>query len=111
MTISGLIAASYPYLLITLLGTRVYFPALLGTDVIAAPDDRLLARTAILSQAALVLTAAIPMLGVTLAAFSGTAERMVLGTMSLVATLGFLFAFWLYCNIQRDVRRLRQGAD
>jgi hypothetical protein len=28
-----------------------------------------------------------------------------------VATLGFLFAFWLYCNIQHDVRRLREAAD
>jgi hypothetical protein len=111
MTISGLIAASYPYLLITLLGTRVYFPALLGSDTTQGPDDKLLARTANLSQAALVMTAAIPMLGVTLAAFSGATERLVLGLMSLVTVVGFLFAFWLYTNIQRDARRLREVTD
>jgi hypothetical protein len=108
MTISGLIAAAYPYLLITLLGTRVYFPALLGATAMEASDGKLLARTAVLSQLFLVMAAAIPMLGVTLAAFSRSAEQAVLGTMSLVAIIGFLFAFWLYYNIQRDIRRLRE---
>lgn len=107
MTLCGLIAAAYPYLLITRLSTRVYFPALLARGHTGPAERRALARAAAWSNVSLGIAAAIPMLGVMLAAFSGAAERVVLGTMSLVALVSFLFAFWMYRGIQRDLGALR----
>jgi serine/threonine protein kinase len=109
MTVCGLIAAAYPYLLITRLGTRVYYPALLRGGEAAPGDERALERSANWSHVFLGIAAVIPMLGVMLAAFSGAAERIVLGTMNLMALVGFLLAFWLYRGIQRDLGLLRDA--
>jgi eukaryotic-like serine/threonine-protein kinase len=109
MTLCGLIAAAYPFLLITRLGTRVYYPALLGGGETDPADERVLARTAAWAHVFLGIAAAIPMLGVMLAAFSGSAERFVLGTMNLLALVSFLFAFWVYRGIQRDLGLLREA--
>jgi serine/threonine protein kinase len=118
MAICGLIAASYPYLLITLLGTRVYFPALLESDAPDESDRKSLQLVGKVSHVFLATSAAVPLLGVllisTMSATAQTAaggQQVILSTLSLVGVLGFLLAFWLYRQIHRDLALLDRASE
>jgi hypothetical protein len=111
MMVCGLIAAAYPYLCITLLSVRVFFPALLGAEAPDETDRQALANVGKTSHVFLATAAAVPMLAVLLVSLSDTGHRLILGTLSLVGVVGFLLAFWLYRQIHRDVGLLERAGE
>ncbi|MCA9029489.1 MAG: serine/threonine protein kinase [Planctomycetaceae bacterium] len=107
LAICGLIAASYPFLLIAVFALRSIQPGICRGRVaaLAGIDYRGLARQA---NVHLVLTALVPLLSITLLALLDTNNRMALGWLSFGGSVGFLLAFLLNQAIQHDVRVLDQ---
>jgi serine/threonine protein kinase len=92
----GLIAAAYPYFLVTFLAVRVLYPALLGPAGPGPADRPALARVErelIRYRAAAV---AVPLLAVALLAPSaGVSNRWAVGVLSLAGLAGFILAYIL----------------
>ena len=107
MTICGLIAGSYPFFFISLLSTRVFYPAMIEADPTQGSGDQaLLSGLSRRSNVMLAVAAAVPMLSVFLVVFIGTGSRNVLYVLSGIGVIGFLLAFAAYRRISRDVSLL-----
>ncbi|MEZ5939775.1 MAG: serine/threonine-protein kinase [Planctomycetaceae bacterium] len=107
LAICGLIAASYPFLLITVFALRSIQPGICRGRVaaLAGINYRVVARQA---NVHLVLTALVPLLSITLLALLDTNNRMALGWLSFGGSVGFLLAFLLNQAIQHDILVLNQ---
>ena len=114
LLLCGLIAASYPFFLITLLSLRVIYPALLRGEKPNHGDSALLAKLGRTSGIYLFIAGGVPALSVVAlvvtSMFTDSESKMALVVLSLAGALGFAVAFALYRAIQRDVEALGEVA-
>ena len=75
LALCGIVATTYPYMLITFLGVRYFVPALVRHGIIAGPRRRDLKQTARRNKIFLMTSILVPMLGIWLVvAFGGNAD-------------------------------------
>ncbi len=95
LVICGLIAAAYPYFLVTFLAVRVLYPALLDGGLPSAADGPALRRVdRELSRYRTVATA-IPLLAVALLATRGLSNPTAVAVLSIAGLAGIALAFML----------------
>jgi hypothetical protein len=106
LIVCGLIAAAYPFLLVSLIALRCLLPALLPDAALTARDRSALNRLATQSWIALTLAAAVPMVAVLVLALSGLDRRQALVVLAAAGTAGFGFAVTAFRLLQRDTQTL-----
>jgi hypothetical protein len=108
----GIGAAVFPYFLLTALAVRVYFPALVRNGIVEGPRWHDLKRLRKLNMLHLALSAAVPMLGILLVAFSETEadHRWALKVVSGVGLAGFGLMFVLFRYIEDNLDALEKIA-
>ena len=93
LAICGLIAAAYPYFLVTFLAVRVFYPSLLGPTG-PSPSDRLaLARVERDLARYRAAASGVPLLAVALLASQGASSLLPLAVLGLTGMAGVLLAF------------------
>jgi serine/threonine protein kinase len=106
LVVCGLIAAAYPYFLITYLSVTVFFPKLLSSRDYSS-DDRLsihrIEREIGHYRAA---ATAVPLLAVALLAFRGTSNQLAIAVLSVAGLAGVGFAFLLEGRIRTALAAL-----
>ncbi len=110
MTLCGLIAAAYPYLLTTYLVTHVFYPVMLRQAPTTEEDERQLAAVPeqwAFYQACAVL---VPFMGMGMFIFRGieqtAAHQAALIALILSGILGFIAARWIHKKIEQDIAAL-----
>ena len=114
LVICGLIAAAYPYFLVTYLAVRVLYPTLLGTDGPAPSDAAALRRVEWELGPFRAAAAAVPLLTVALLATRGASNPAVVPVLSAAGLAGVAVAFVLESRIRADLAALAEvpaGAD
>jgi serine/threonine protein kinase len=114
LIICGLIAAAYPYFLITFFAVRVWYPALLGPGGPNAADQPALARVELDLSRYRAAATAVPLIGVALLAFrlavDGASQlreiAIAFAVLSLVGLAGTVLAFVLEGKIRKDLAAL-----
>jgi serine/threonine protein kinase len=112
LALCGIGAAVFPYFLLTALAVRVYFPALVRNGIVEGPRWHDLKRLRKLNMLHLALSAAVPMLGILLVAFSETEadHRWALKVVSGVGLAGFGLMFVLFRYIEDNLDALEKIA-
>ena len=113
LTICGLIAAAYPFFIISRVALRTWYPALLALSTGGSDDEAQLVRLTRRAGAYLLVAGGVPLIGLGLlviAGVTGGGERLVLGIMCGVGLAGLALAFWQYRETQRDVAALMSAA-
>jgi hypothetical protein len=108
--VCGLIAATYPYFLVTYRVVRVVYPALLGPDGPGPTDGPALRRVARELGVYRVLAAAIPLVAVGLIVALGVNDetRIAVGILAVTGVAGTLMAFVLESRIRADLQALTE---
>ncbi len=95
LVICGLIAAAYPYFLVTFLAVRVLYPALLNGGLPSSAESSALARVDRELGRYRTVAAAIPLLAVVLLATKGLSNPAAVVMLSVIGLAGILLAFVL----------------
>jgi hypothetical protein len=95
LVICGLIAAAYPYFLVTYLSVVVFYPMLLDTGGFTQDDRRALLRIERQIGRYRAAAAAVPLLAIGLLASHGTSHSGAAGVLSIVGLAGVGLAFLL----------------
>jgi hypothetical protein len=113
----GLVAAAYPFFLVTLYSLRVLYPALLEADPSRVGDEVSLNRLGVLMPRYLVTAALLPLLAIAMLIIapqlwpklplSGHFSTTVL---SVGGGIGYALIFWLYRKLQADLDAFRELA-
>lgn len=106
--VCGLIAATYPYFLVTYLAVRVMYPALLGPGGPGPGDEPALQRVERELGRYRVLAAAIPLAAIGLLGSLGVHNSFAVGVLSLTGVAGTLTAFVLEGRIRGDLAALAE---
>jgi len=113
LTLCGLIAATYPFFLVSFLSVRVFYPALLRKNLAAETDSQTLVAMGKKTGVFLLASAVVPALGVlscvTLELAGGAGghvHTIALVVLSLLGAFGFGLTFWLYRRLQADLAAL-----
>ena len=106
MTLCGLVAAAYPFLTVTFLALRSFYPPLIRLDSIRAADLEQLIRLGRLSWLYLLLAAFVPMLAVGTLVLTGSTAQFALRILCGLGLAGLLLAFALVRTIQSDLAAL-----
>ncbi|HKB06148.1 MAG TPA: serine/threonine-protein kinase [Gemmataceae bacterium] len=105
LILCGLFAAAYPFFMVSFLAVRVFYPALpLATTEAGGPAR--LERLARQVWPYLLLTAAVPVLSLTIVVLAGPGNRVLLAIFGTGGLIGFAVAFWLARAIQEDLAAL-----
>lgn len=106
LALCGLIAAAYPFFLITLLALRLFWPALVREGELTGDDCQALERAARRAGVYLLVAGCVPALSMLLLAVTSMATQshnpIALVVLSAVGAVGFGGAFWMYRTIQHD---------
>jgi hypothetical protein len=103
LVLCGLMAAAYPFLMITFLSVRVFYPPLFQAHAPGAEDLTGLERMGRLVWRYLLLAASVPMLAVAVLVLVGSNSQLALGVLSAGGLTGFGLAFWLSRLIEEDL--------
>ncbi len=95
LVICGLIAAAYPYFLVTFLAVRILYPALLHGGLPCADDAPLLRKVDRELSRYLTVATAIPLLALALLASKGLSNPITVGILSGAGLAGIALAFVL----------------
>lgn len=106
LVLCGLIAASFPFFVITFASTRLWYPALLRSGAIVPGDLAAVERLDRIMWRYLLTAASVPMLSVTALVLIRSQNRLVMGILAAGGLVGFSIAFWLYRTIQRNLAAL-----
>ena len=106
LTLCGLIAGTYPYLLVNIISIRFLLPKMLNR---AAPPPSLsdLLRTRKITRLFVALTAIAPMLAILLAVLFRSQQQITLIILSIAGLIGFLIALPLGREIDDDLEALQ----
>lgn len=110
LTLCGLIAAAYPFFLVSLIAVRCLYPSLVQNCSLSAddlPDYRRLGQSALFN---LFLAAAVPMLAVMILAVTGLDRRFALAVLAVAGTVGFGVSTTAFRLVQSDLNVLTQVA-
>ncbi len=106
LTLCGLIAAAYPFFLITFFSLRTLLPTLKPLQAEPEQMTKELRKLNRLSWGYLVSAASVPMLGVFALATMASQARYALGVMSACGLLGFGGILLLFRKLQSDIAAL-----
>ena len=116
MAICGLIAAAYPYFLMTTLVMRVYFPALMSQAPVSEDEETRLQAVPSYFSVYLFLSVLVPFAGIALFLVSGVdlrandvyavTHKVALSALFVSGVLGFLAILRLSKWIQDDIKAL-----
>ena len=106
--VCGLMAATYPYILVTFLCVRVVYPALLAKDGPGPTDGAAVRKVMRILDRYRVLAAAIPLAGVGLITGIGVTNPWAVGILSVTGVAGTLMAFSLERQIRADLAALAE---
>ena len=107
LVICGLIAAAYPYFLITFVAVRVWYPALLSRTGLVAGDAPALDRVEHEMSRYRAAATAVPLFAVALLASRGTSQPIAVAVLSVIGLAGTLLAFVLENRTRSDLAALR----
>ena len=110
LAVCGLIAAAYPYFIITFLAVRVLYPALLGPAGPDPSDGPALARVGKELGVFRLLATLVPLAAVMLLALRGMSDDAALATagLSVAGLVGTLLAFGLEGRTRADLAALAE---
>ena len=91
----GLIAAAYPYFLVTYVSVTVFYPALLSRGDFGADDRKALQQIGREIGRYRAAAAAVPLLAVALLAFRGASNQLAVAVLSVAGLAGVALAFLL----------------
>ncbi len=114
LALSGLIAAAYPFFLVTFLCVRVYYPAHLSRVRAGAEDFRSLQRLQRNAGIYLYMAVGVPALAILVQLITSAADARntpALIGLSALGFLGSLFALLLYRIIQSDTEALLRAVN
>ncbi len=106
LALCGLIAGTYPYLLVNFLSVRFLLPKMLNRDA-PPPSRRELTRTRRISRLFVALTAIAPMLAILLAVLFRSHQQITLIVLSIAGLIGFLVALPLGRETDEDLEALQ----
>lgn len=114
LTVCGVFVATYPFLVVTWLCTRVYYLAFITPGSAGADDMAMLARVDSWRWRYLAMAGALPMLLLALGTFLGPSmgsrwASTLLGIFGFVSVAGFILALWLFQAIQADIVLLKEA--
>lgn len=109
LAVCGLIAAAYPYFLVTFLAVRALYPACLGPAGPVGGDGAALARVGRELGHFRMVAAAVPLLAVALLASGGAPSPSAVAVLGGAGLAGTLFAFVLEGRIRADLAALTEG--
>jgi TIR domain len=114
LAICGAFVATYPFLVVTWLCARVYYPAFIAPGSVAADDIAMLTRVDSWRWRYLAIAGALPMLVLALGLILGSSvgsrsATILLGISGFVGVAGFIFALFLFQAIQDDIALLKQA--
>ncbi|MFO1064059.1 MAG: serine/threonine-protein kinase [Pirellulales bacterium] len=111
LTISGLIAAVYPFFAASWLAVRSFYPVLIPSGQIGDDDLKELRRLSTVSWIAMALAACVPMLAVTLLVTSGLKAQLTVGILAAGGCFGFAVIAVFFRTLQRDLNLLITAHD
>lgn len=106
LTLCGLVAAAYPFFLITRFSLHVIYPLLSRGNAYASEDRSVFRRLDRLSWRYFVCAAAVPMSSVAILSIIDTESRMALGVFGLGGLVGFALVAWIFRRLQETLRAL-----
>ncbi len=114
LAICGAFVATYPFLVVTWLCTRVYYPAFVTPGSVAGDDIAMLTRVDSWRWHYLAMAGALPMLVLALGLILGSSvgsrsATILLGISGVVGVVGFIFALFLFQAIQTDIAVLKEA--
>jgi len=112
LTLCGLVSAVYPFLAVTWLGVKVYYPRLLDlTDETLREDAPALRSIRQWCDVSVMLAATVPLLAVTVLTALGSQARGALITAAAGGLIGFLIAFVASRELRDDLSTLLDVVD
>jgi TIR domain len=114
LALCGVFVATYPFLIVTWLCTRVYYSAFLTPGSVTTDDITTLTRVDSWRSRYLAMAGALPMLVLALGVIFGSSigsrwASILLGIFGVVGVVAFIFALWLFQAIQADITLLKEA--
>jgi hypothetical protein len=106
LVVSGLIAAAYPYFLITFLAVRALYPALVASDGLQPTDAAALHRVGYGLGLYRAAATAVPLLAVALIASRGASSEVAAAVLSVAGLLGVAVALVIEGRTRADLAAL-----
>src|SRR5262249_45071090 len=106
LTLCGLIAAAYPFFIVSSLSVCSFYPALVRIETMSHEDLGPLVRLNRASAGYLLLAASVPMLSVVILVLIGLQARFALGVLAAAGLAGFVLSFLAYRTLQADLAAL-----
>lgn len=102
LVLCGLIAAAYPFLLVTLISVHNYYPLFVRLATMNRTDREHLAKLRRLAWSYLGLAALVPMAALVVLLIIGSEARLALGLMAVGGIVGFVLALFGLSTFQAD---------
>jgi hypothetical protein len=106
LTLCGLVAAAYPFFLITWFSSRVLYPSLCRGRAYTREDQAVLQQLDRLSWTYFMCAAAVPMFTVAILAMIDTKSRFALGVFGIGGLVGFAAVAAIFRHLQATLRAL-----
>ena len=106
LTLCGLIAAAYPFFVVSSLSVCSFYPPLVRVETMSHEDVDPLVRLGRASGGYLLLAASVPMLSVVILVLIGSQARFALGVLAAAGLAGFGLSFLAYRMLQADLAAL-----
>jgi eukaryotic-like serine/threonine-protein kinase len=114
LLICGMVAAAYPFFLLSVLAVRSFFPALLRGDALTAGDEAELQELSERSAWSLYLAGGVPAAGIMLLLLTNenpdANSTFALKILSAVGAVGFAFALGIARSLQHDIEAFLEAA-
>lgn len=111
MLLCGAIAAVYPFFFVSFMALRAFYPLLLAGNPPSASDCQQLTRIGQHASRYLLIAGGLPLVGVTLLAFSQSASMLAHSVLSVSGLVGFLVAFRMHRLLQLDIAALTDSSN
>jgi hypothetical protein len=108
LVVCGLVAAAYPYFLVTFLAVRVFVPALLGPDGPRPSDEAALRRVGRELGVYRAAANAVPLLAVALLASRGASNPAAAAALSVAGLIGLAVAYVIEARTREDLAALSE---
>ncbi len=106
LALCGLIGAAYPFLGVSCLSIRCFYPSLLRWDTVHRDDIRLLEQLSQTAWLSILCAAMVPMLGAGIMVLVDSDQRSSLLALTVGGALGFGVALTMFRLLQRDIATL-----
>lgn len=118
LVLCGLVAAAYPFFLVTLFSLRVLYPALLEADPSRVGDEETLFKLGVSMPRFLVTAALLPLGGIAMLLIAvnifptiGVKGHLSMSVLSVGGAIGFVLIFRLYRQLNADLDAFKEVAQ